>query len=215
MTNDTKMQPENKLFATLDVTYHGLNILNSSQSIIFADTIGFISDLPHNLIEAFKTSLADTLSADLYIHLIDASHPDREAQARCVMRILADLAPERQLAHTFTVYNKCDKVDDLRERLSTPQRAPNTFYISCKSGQGLSELRRAVENQIVKMLGYVELSLRIGQGSPEWFYLNKNAIIESVEEDPKDGQFVIARVFINKPNAIKFVKLYPLVEISK
>jgi 50S ribosomal subunit-associated GTPase HflX len=208
------MKPENKLFATLDVTYHGLSILNSNQSIIFADTIGFISDIPHNLIEAFKTSLADTLSADLYIHLIDVSHPDREAQEKTVMRILGELAPEKKLTSLFTVYNKCDKVDDLSEVMPT-EKKPNSFFVSCKNGEGLDELRAAVENEIVKLLGYVELSLKIGQGSAEWFYLNKHAVIKSVREDHADGQFLIMSVLINKPNAIKFVKLFPLVEISK
>lgn len=69
ITDDNKMEPKNQLFATLDVTYHGTSLSNSSQNVVFVDTIGFISDIPHNLIESFKTSLADALNAHLLIHL--------------------------------------------------------------------------------------------------------------------------------------------------
>lgn len=110
ITGDSKLNPENKLFATLDISYHGTPLFNSSQTVLFADTIGFISDIPYNLIEAFKTSLQDALDADLYIHLIDVSHPDRVAQEKIVNEILADLGDQKKLQNMLVVYNKCDKV---------------------------------------------------------------------------------------------------------
>jgi GTP-binding protein HflX len=110
ITNDPKLKPENKLFATLDISYHGTALANSSQSLVFADTIGFISDIPFNLVEAFKTSLQDALDADMYVHLVDVSHPDRQAQEKIVRQILGELAGDKtKLANMLTVYNKCDK----------------------------------------------------------------------------------------------------------
>ena len=110
ITNDSKLVPENKLFATLDITYHGVSLFNSSQNVLFADTIGFISDIPFNLVEAFKTSLQDALDADMYVHLVDVSHPDREAQERTVNEIISELGDPKKVANMLVVYNKCDKL---------------------------------------------------------------------------------------------------------
>lgn len=111
MTGDTKLTPENKLFATLDISYHGASLFNSRQTVLFADTIGFISDIPFNLVEAFKTSMQDALETDLYVHLVDASHPDRVAQEATVSQILTELGNPEKVAKTLVVYNKCDKID--------------------------------------------------------------------------------------------------------
>ena len=209
------MKPENKLFATLDVTYHGTSLLNSNQNIIFADTIGFISDIPHNLIEAFKTSLLDTLEGDLFIHLIDLSHPNREAQEKTVQQILSELAPENKMNNIIKVYNKCDKLES-QENTTNVERNENTFFISCKSSDGLAELRNQIEKRVFKMLGYIEICLKVSQGGEEWFFLNKNAIIKEVTADTNnDCQYVSVRVMLNKVNAKKFVNLFPLTEVSK
>lgn len=110
ITADEKLQPENKLFATLDISYHRAALFDSTQPVLFVDTIGFISDIPYNLVEAFKTTLQEALDADLFIHLIDISHPDREAQEKTVNEILTDLVEPAKLANMLVVYNKCDKV---------------------------------------------------------------------------------------------------------
>jgi 50S ribosomal subunit-associated GTPase HflX len=216
LTNDSKMKPENKLFATLDVTYHGASLSNSNQHIIFADTIGFISDIPTNLIEAFKTSLNDTLNADLYVHLIDISHPDRHAQQESVLKILSEMAPENNLENMLTVYNKCDKLSQFDfKKIKNETASINQFFISCKTAVGLEELRERIEKLIYKQLDYIRLSLKIEQGSQEWSFLNKYTIVQEAKENESDGQFLTVKVLINKVNALNFVKLFPLVEISK
>lgn len=211
ITQDVKLRPENKLFATLDITYHGTKMLNSSQNIIFADTIGFISDIPHNLIEAFKTSLSDALNADLYIHLVDLSHPDRLAQEKSVIEILKDLAPQDKIKDMLTVYNKCDKVENYEKE---PQQE-NSLLISCKKGIGLNEIRNLVEQKILMKLGFIELNLKVSQGGYEFSYLYKNTIVKEINECEQDPQFVLMKVLLNKVNALKFIKLFPNVKISK
>lgn len=121
MTGDAKLTPENKLFATLDISYHGASLFNSTQTVLFADTIGFVSDIPFNLIEAFKTSMQDALEADLYVHLVDASHPDRLAQEATVSQILTELGNPDKVAKTLVVYNKCDKIDRDLFQVSEPE----------------------------------------------------------------------------------------------
>jgi GTP-binding protein HflX len=233
LTGDTKLRPVNRLFATLDVTYHGAGFTgdgssgNSSSNtrLIFADTIGFISDIPTGLVEAFRTSVADTLVAQVYVHVVDVSHPDRVAQERTVLRILAELAPDRaahqrQLATIFTVYNKCDKLSGGVERTGLELELQQTgrervFFVSSRTGEGVAELRAAIEAEMMKVMRYVPLRLRIEQGSGEWAFLNKHAVIKSAVEDAVDAQFLTVEVLIDKPAAIKFVNLFPRVEISK
>ncbi|CAF0786977.1 unnamed protein product [Brachionus calyciflorus] len=210
ITNDEKLKPKNQLFATLDITYHGASLCNSNQDIIFADTIGFINDIPHNLIEAFKTSLSDALNADLFIHLVDSSHPDREAQEKSVNKILLDLAPEEKMKDMLTVYNKIDKVKHFPKSSDTER-----IMISCKKGDGLIELRNLIEKKILKKLGYLEITLRVAQGSEEFSYLYKNSIVKEVSECDQDSNFVNLKVLFNKSNALKFIKIYPNVKISK
>ena len=213
LTNDAKMKPENKLFATLDITYHGTSLSGSNQSLIFIDTIGFISDIPHTLVEAFKTTINDALEADLYVHLIDISHPDREAQENTVVNILTELAPEDKVKNMIKIYNKCDRI-----AVPKPNRTAaghEEFYVSCQDGHGLSDVMETIEKNIYKIMGFLELSLMIEQGSPAMAFLYKNAIVQETSVNQDDEQFVVMRVLLNKLNAIKFVKEFPNVKINK
>lgn len=209
ITKDSKLEPKNQLFATLDITYHGTKLCNSNQDIIFADTIGFINDIPHNLIEAFKTSLSDALDSDLYIHLVDISHPDRDAQEKSVNEILSSLAPKEKLKDMLTVYNKSDKCKNLEI-----QPDENKVIISCTKGHGLDQLKNLIEEKIFKKLGYLQINLKIAQGSEEFFYLNKNCIVLEINEC-ENSQFVKMKVLFNKSNAFRFINLYPNIEILK
>jgi GTP-binding protein HflX len=212
LTSDTKMQPQNKLFATLDVTYHGSKLSHSNQDIIFIDTIGFISDIPHNLVEAFRTSLQDAIHADLIIHLIDASHPDRLAQESTVDEILADLLghDRNKLHNVIKVYNKCDKVGG-----GGVVGEEGSYFVSCMSGEGLAEMRSLIEERVCREKGFIRLKLVIGQGSAEMAFLYKNAVVEEVCGNAEDGQMADMSVLINRVNALKFIRLFPEVRISK
>jgi len=206
------MKPENKLFATLDVTYHGSKLSQSNQDIIFIDTIGFISDIPHNLVEAFRTSLQDAIHADLIIHLIDASHPDRDAQENTVDEILSELLREdKEKPKSITkVYNKCDKID-----VHDCLKGKDGFFISCKSGKGVIEMRNLIEERVCKEKGFIKLRLVVVQGSSEMAYLYKNSVVEDISENGENGQMVDMTVLINRVNALKLVKLFPKIRVSK
>ena len=212
LTEDDKMKPENKLFATLDITYHHMAGSPSSQKIIFADTIGFINDIPHTLVESFKTTINDALNADLFIHLVDLSHPDNEAQQKTVIEILTELAPESKIKNMITIYNKCDLVNE--KKISFDQ-SDDKFFVSCKTGLGLTETKEALDKLVYKKLGFIQLNLKVEQGSESLSFLYKNSILKSVRQFDEDPQFLIVHVLINKVNAIKFVNLFPNVKISK
>lgn len=98
----------NKLFATLDPTVRKFN-MPDRQQILFIDTVGFLNDLPHNLIEAFKATLEEVVEADILLHVIDISHNKAKEQADAVFRVLAEIGAKDK--PIITVLNKIDRVD--------------------------------------------------------------------------------------------------------
>ena len=134
---------ENKLFATLDTTSRGLE-LPDGRNVIFIDTVGFISRLPHNLVEAFKSTLEEVAEADVILHVVDGSHPDPFSQVDAVNDVLADIEGTASIPRIL-VFNKADQADEAtRERLAALQ--PDAFIVSAYTGEGLDELRTAVES---------------------------------------------------------------------
>ena len=197
LTEDKKMQPQNKLFATLDITYHHMAGAANAHNIIFADTIGFISDIPHTLVESFKTTINDALDADLFVHLVDFSHPDREAQVKSVVEILTELAPGDKIKDMLTVYNKCDLVSP-KSLCADDGSTGDSYFISCKTGFGFTEIKEHLKRVAYKKLGFIELKLKVGQGSEALSFLYKNASIKHVGQCDEDAQFLVVNVLINK-----------------
>ena len=123
---------EDKLFATLDPTTRAA-VLPDGQKVLFTDTVGFINKLPHNLVDAFRSTLEEARYADIIIHVIDASDPDAEMHRKVVYDTLRDL--EISGKPVITVWNKYDLVDkDSRFRDFDSDASVN---VSAKTGQGL------------------------------------------------------------------------------
>ncbi|CAJ0945993.1 unnamed protein product [Ranitomeya imitator] len=111
LTGDTNLHPRNQLFATLDVTAHG-GLLPCRMPVIYVDTIGFLSQLPHNLIESFSATLEDVIHSDLLIHVRDISHPEADNQKKSVLSVLQNLkVPQKLLETMIEVHNKIDLVE--------------------------------------------------------------------------------------------------------
>ncbi|MBF0418793.1 MAG: GTPase HflX [Magnetococcales bacterium] len=133
----------NQLFATLDPTMRGLTLPNG-QRIILSDTVGFIRDLPHQLIAAFRATLEEVLEADLLLHVVDLSDEECVEQQRVVMEVLTELGANHK--PMVTIYNKCDLLGDNAQFL-VPRFAsrPDSLVISAKTGQGGAELIQALQ----------------------------------------------------------------------
>ena len=131
---------EDKLFATLDPTTRKYR-LPCGLDILLTDTVGFIRRLPHHLVEAFKSTLDEVKFADVIIVLIDASDPEAGAQLEVTHKLLWDMGVHGK--PTLYVYNKCDK--EASGDLQIPPR-PDTIFISAKTGEGLDDLVRALED---------------------------------------------------------------------
>lgn len=129
---------ENKLFATLDPTTRKL-ALKEGGSILLTDTVGFISNLPHTLIDAFKSTLEEAAKANLLLLVIDAADPDAERQYKTVCSVLGEIGADKN--PRIVLLNKIDKLDNDGVRLSELQvQFPGALCISAKQKTGFDEL---------------------------------------------------------------------------
>ena len=137
---DAGVLEEDKLFATLDPTTRLLE-LPGGQNILLTDTVGFIRKLPHHLIEAFKSTLEEAKYADIIIHVVDASNPQKEKQMHVVYETLKDLGVKDK--PVLTLFNKQDRIE--KPEILKDMKTDKTLKISAKTGQGLEELKDELE----------------------------------------------------------------------
>ena len=142
---------EDKLFATLDPTTRGIE-LESGQNVLMTDTVGFIRKLPHHLIEAFKSTLEEAKYADIIVHVVDSSSPQMDTQMHVVYSTLADLGAGDK--PVITLFNKRDKCEC--DELPKDFKAERVIYGSAKTGEGLDELKRAIEEILRAQKIYIE-----------------------------------------------------------
>lgn len=127
---------EDKLFATLDTTTRELYI-DSHKKALISDTVGFIQQLPHQLIEAFKSTLSELEYADLLLHVIDSADPNWENHIKVVLIILKEIGIDKPMLYVF---NKTDKIHDLQEKLSAFGLYQPHVLISAHSKEGIEPL---------------------------------------------------------------------------
>lgn len=130
-----------QLFATLDTTARKF-WLNDEETVVASDTVGFIRGLPHQLIEAFKSTLDETVHADLLLHVVDAASPVREAQIAEVNSVLEEIHADDVPA--IIVYNKIDLSGHPAEIVRGTDGMPKAVFVSALTGEGLDLLREAV-----------------------------------------------------------------------
>ena len=146
---------EDRLFATLDSTVRKSELLDG-RKILLSDTVGFIRRLPHNLVEAFRSTLDDTLEANLLLHLVDASDPDPDGQIEAVHVVLQEIGADDM--PELVVFNKIDAADAAslgRLRNLHPEAA----FISARTGEGIDDLLRMVSERLAE--GTVVVRLQI------------------------------------------------------
>lgn len=141
---------ENKLFATLDPTTRELE-LESGQQILLTDTVGFISKLPHHLVEAFKSTLEEAVYADIILHVVDASNPAMDSQMYVVYDTLEKLgAGDKPIITAF------NKIEIAGNKVLKDFKADKTVNISALHGDGLTELKDTIEEVLRESKIYIE-----------------------------------------------------------
>ncbi|MBO0607452.1 GTPase HflX [Myceligenerans salitolerans] len=136
---------ENALFATLDPTVRRSRT-EDGRVYTLADTVGFVRHLPHQLVEAFRSTLEEVGDADLLLHVVDASHPDPEGQIAAVREVLSEI-PGIDTVREIVVLNKADVADpEVIGRIQRRER--NTAVVSAHSGEGIAELRHRIAAEL-------------------------------------------------------------------
>ena len=140
---------ENKLFATLDPLTRKLN-LKDGNGILLTDTVGFISNLPHSLIDAFKSTLSEAALADLLLIVLDASDPNASLHYQTVVKVLTEINADQN--ERLIVLNKCDNIQDTSLLYSLKVQFPDAVCISAKTHMGLTDLQNAISKKLLGAL---------------------------------------------------------------
>ena len=161
------------LFATLDPTMRGIR-LPDGQDVILSDTVGFISDLPTQLVAAFRATLEEVQEADIIVHVRDVSHPDSEAQKQDVEGVLRELDVGAAVDEgMIEALNKIDKLSPEQRQVVAQQAArdPNKIPVSAQTGEGAEALGRAVEARLSAGFRCVDIHVPLEDGRAlAWLY---------------------------------------------
>ncbi len=191
------------LFATLDPTMRSIELPNGAE-VILSDTVGFISELPTELVAAFRATLEEVLDADLILHVRDIAHPQTEEQAADVATIMAGLGVDEETPQ-FEVWNKIDLLDgEAREAVTARvARSETTFLMSAITGEGVEDLLTAVAETLDAERKEQVLDLPYSDGRRR-AWLHEQGVVED-EQAGDDGYRLTVRM--TGRQAARFEKL--------
>ena len=209
LTEKKSLTPQNYLFATLDVSAHQ-GYLPSGLDVLYIDTVGFISDIPTNLMEAFITTLEDAMIADIVVHVRDISHPDTEAQRTDVIETLNNLDLSiKVMENVITVGNKIDllSMEDVKN-FPKQEGEEDMIFVSADKNYGIDYLRFQIEEKILKVTNRSVVVMKVRTGSEEYFWLHDNMTV--VDENPvsADSEFINVKVITTEVAFSKFKHYY-------
>jgi GTPase len=174
---------KDQLFATLDPTMRGLR-LPSGRRVILSDTVGFISQLPHELVEAFRATLEEVSEADVILHVRDAAHPETMAQRGDVIKVLDDMVADGTLdadwpERTIEVLNKADLLGGVSQ---VPLR-DGAVAVSARTGEGLGTLKSAVDQRIAEGMELADYDIPPQDGARMAWLYEHGEVVERSDED--------------------------------
>jgi GTP-binding protein HflX len=192
------------LFATLDPTMRKVTLGESGLEVIMSDTVGFISNLPTELVAAFRATLEEVLSADLILHVRDIAHSESEAQAKDVTKILESLGIDAETP-LYEVLNKTDLLEtEDKEAVETQAaRSETVFAVSSVTGDGLETLLEAVANALQASAKTEALSLSYAQGRKRAWLFAQGV----VEDERQTDEGYTLKVRWTRKQAEQFARL--------
>ena len=183
----------NQLFATLDPTLRRVEWAGLG-AVILADTVGFIQNLNHTLIDSFRATLEETLEATLLLHVIDASHPDMPEHIDAVEKVLKDIGANVTI---LRIYNKIDCSGDEAKIVYASPHIPERVYISAHTGQGLDLLKNAVQQILLGQQQQFSLCLQPKHGKL-YSQLHQLHIIQSEHYDEQGNHWLSVTLTADK-----------------
>jgi GTP-binding protein HflX len=178
-----EVMAQDQLFATLDPTMRAI-VLPSGRQIILSDTVGFISDLPTELVAAFRATLEEVAEADVLLHVRDVAHPDAQAQAADVRAVLNRMAKDGTLDEnwqdrTLEVLNKADLLGGVDSVIQGEGIA-----VSALTGEGLERLRAEIDARLAARMEVLEMELPVSDGARiAWLYRNGEVLARTDGEE--------------------------------
>ncbi|MGH6707145.1 MAG: GTPase HflX [Sphingomicrobium sp.] len=204
MTQSSVMA-EDLLFATLDPTMRQVKIPGFDKAIL-SDTVGFVSNLPTELVAAFRATLEEVASSDLILHVRDISHPDSEAQVADVEAVLASLGLDEEGAPPrMEVWNKTDLLegDGLTERLGEAARKEHVVAVSALTGEGVDELHEAISDELHSGAQTHHIQLETSDGTrAAWLHARGDVLDQRAE-----GNCLYLAVKLSPENWARFQRL--------
>ena len=193
-----------QLFATLDPTLRRLSIQDVGTTIL-ADTVGFIRDLPHDLVSAFKSTLQETTEASLLLHVIDCADPRKLENIAEVNDVLTEIKANE--VPLLLIYNKIDQLEDIQPHIEyDDQNKPVAVYLSAQSGDGINLLVDAIRERLKNEILHFRLTLSSQEGKIRHHLYRLNCIRK--EEISEQGDFLL-EIQINKIEWLKLIKQFP------
>lgn len=178
---------QDQLFATLDPTMRRIE-LDEVGGVVLADTVGFISHLPHRLVEAFRATLEEAVNSDLLLHVVDAASEERLRNMEQVQEVLGEIGADQ--IPQLCVYNKTDLLGDMPPRIDrNEQGRPVAVWISAQNRVGMAELRQALVELLGDNMFEGQVLLSTQMGSLRARFHRANAVVE--ERYQEDGSCVL------------------------
>jgi len=185
---DAGVAVQDQLFATLDPTVRRL-ALPDGMDVVIADTVGFVRRLPHLLVEAFRSTLAEAGESDLLIHLVDGTDADPAGQIEAVTEVLAEI--DASDVPQILVFNKIDALDEI-EVVRLHNLWPDAILIAARTGAGLGRLLDAIADALSKGLVTLSLSIPYDRGEMVAAAHRLGEVIE--EKHDEDGTILDVRL---------------------
>ena len=183
------------LFATLDPTMRKL-VLPHGRTVILSDTVGFIGELPTQLVAAFRATLEEVLAADLIVHVRDISHVDSELQRDDVLAVLSELGVDTDKPGAMLeVWNKCDLLgeDERQRRMNEAARREDVVAISALSGEGIDSLLEEIESRLARNDNILHLVVGHAHGADmAWIHENGD-VLERTDLENENASEITAR----------------------
>ncbi len=183
------------LFATLDPTMRELDF-GSGRKVVLADTVGFINQLPTELVEAFKSTLEEVVHADVLLHVHDASSPLVAEEAADVVKVLGDLGmdAETQVARILNVLNKADLLTADDEQVTSLQNMfPDGVFVSAKTGDGVYDLLAHLQRHLGKSAILATINITPTDGAAR-AWLHQNAMVKSSHFDDQGHEQILVSI---------------------
>ena len=203
---DSRVMAADMLFATLDPTMRKIS-LSGGREVILSDTVGFISDLPHELVMAFRATLEEVLNADIILHVRDVSNPDNQEQCADVLAVLAHLGlKEIKTADNYIeVFNKADLLppEDLPRWQAKTANSANLVLTSAISGEGCDKLLELIRRKLAQGQKKCQIEIPVTDGKLQaWIY--QKSEVQKLENTEQTNIFTVC---ISSENLARFEKM--------